>query len=92
MTIAPKRSLAPIYDKGHYHILLPFLFEGSISKLPVVIAKEKPARALIGLSLPHRKRFYEFFTVPIRNKNTKRSYEPLDAAAYDNVLRGAIRF
>jgi site-specific recombinase XerD len=27
------------------------------------------------LSLPHRKRFYEFFTVPIRNKNTRRSYE-----------------
>jgi site-specific recombinase XerD len=54
---------------------LQFFFEGSISKLPVVFAKEKPARALIGLSLPHRKRFYEFFTVPIRNKNTKRSYE-----------------
>ena len=64
-----------IYDKGHYHRLLRFLFEGSISKLPVVIAKEKPARALIGLSLPHRKRFYEFFTVPLRNKNTQRSYE-----------------
>ena len=27
------------------------------------------------MSSSHRKRFYEFFTVPIRNKNTRRSYE-----------------
>jgi hypothetical protein len=68
----------------------------SDSELAVVSVDSFPAPALITRASPTtRKKFFEFFTVPIRNANTRAAYyrailESVDKAYQEAVLNAAI--